>query len=300
MNLEDINEIVTTAMDTSELYRTIGILGNGGFGVVTLVENRLTKQLFALKKRLPMRLEVDHTSLISKSVVRCYDIWTDGTWDYELLEYAAGGTLQDVIPARGFTARAAIYCAVMVLEGISFLHSKGIIHNDITPQNVLVFADGRAKLTDFGMAQHVTAQPASASRRRLGGTPGYIAPEVLDRNERSFSSDWWSFGALLHELYYGSPPAISQTQFCCNTDVADDFNVCDLISQLLVNNPHARISEVGIWGHPCFRNHPMATCPFRVGREPQILLQEYHRDELDQICSKFNINKPPLQPIAAQ
>jgi serine/threonine protein kinase len=291
-------------MDTNELYRTIGILGNGGFGVVTLVENRITKQLFALKKRLPMRLEVDHTRLISESVVRCYDIWSDGSWTYELLEYAAGGTLRDIIPAQGFAAKAAIYCATMVLEGISFLHANGIIHNDITPQNALVFVDGHVKLTDFGMAQHVSSPAAVTIKQRMGGTPGYIAPEVMTRGEHSFGSDWWSFGALLHELYFGSlPPSLlirPQEQLHCNTSTNDDLKLCDLISRLLVTDPITRIDEASIWRHPCFRDHPKAMCPFRVGCEPRILLQEYHRDELDQICSKFNINKPPLQPIAAQ
>ena len=100
-----------------------------------------------------------------------------------ILELADFGSLDTHIPARGMSVNAALACMQQIFSGLAFLHSSGIVHYDIKPQNVLVFRNGRLKLTDFDISLRVGDQVVDNSddvleRYQIAGSAEYMAPEV--------------------------------------------------------------------------------------------------------------------------
>ncbi|XP_040271792.1 protein kinase C delta type-like [Bufo bufo] len=89
------------------------------------------------------------------------------------------------------------YAAELVC-GIQFLHSKGIIHRDLKPENILVAETGHIKITDFGLALDNMLGDRTATE--YAGTKGYVAPEMLAKEEYGVGVDWYSFGVILNEI----------------------------------------------------------------------------------------------------
>src|SRR5206468_270624 len=89
-----------------------------------------------------------------------------------------------------------------VAAGLAAVHEAGIVHRDVTPQNVLRMADGRPVVSDFGLATDAFESTTSIH----GGTIAYMAPEVTRGERASFASDVWSLGVLLHEIVFGERP----------------------------------------------------------------------------------------------
>ncbi|MEB3789447.1 MAG: serine/threonine protein kinase, partial [Desulfurococcales archaeon] len=128
---------------------------------------------------------------------------------YIVMEYMPGGSLRDKLEKEGRpTISEAIRIAVDIGEALSYAHHMGVIHRDLKPENVLFTEDGRAKLTDFGLAK-VMLQASMSSASGFKGTILYAAPEQVDPASYG-SPDWrtdiWQYGALLYELLTGKPP----------------------------------------------------------------------------------------------
>ena len=98
-----------------------------------------------------------------------------------------------------------IACLIMALEEV---HSEKIIHRDIKPENLIFDNDGYLRLTDFGIARYVTPDNA----KETSGTPGYMAPEVLCRNNHNLVSDFFAVGVIGHECMLGRRPYTGRTR----------------------------------------------------------------------------------------
>ncbi|MBL8798582.1 MAG: protein kinase [Planctomycetia bacterium] len=143
---------------------------------------------------------------------------------------------------------------LQLAEGVSALHDAGKLHCDIKPSNVLVTAQGRVVLLDFGLATDWHPTEAEPESVRLGGTIPYMAPEVAGGSSALPASDWYSFGVLLYEAltsrlpFQGSPKEILRAKQCLDplppgsihTDIPDDLN--RLCMELLQRRPQARPS----------------------------------------------------------
>jgi eukaryotic-like serine/threonine-protein kinase len=139
-------------------------------------------------------------------VVAVFDQGSDGPFLYLAMEYVPGRTLKEVLRERGlFSPAAALDIMTGVLDGLAAAHASGIVHRDVKPENVLVTADGRLKVADFGLAR---AQAAAAHTRAglLIGTVAYLPPEQVTGAASGPRSDVYSAGVVLFELLTGRQP----------------------------------------------------------------------------------------------
>jgi serine/threonine protein kinase len=131
-------------------------------------------------------------------LVRVFDFSGDGLRPYLVMEYVPGGNLADRLRDSQEATWDVEVLARELLDALGYVHRSGVIHRDIKPGNVLIGSDGRARLTDFGIAQ-----PSDASRlTRTGmviGSERYIAPEVMRGQPASERSDLYSLGVLIDQ-----------------------------------------------------------------------------------------------------
>ncbi len=138
------------------------------------------------------------------NVVNVYDVGTyKGLW-YMVMELVDGITLKEYISKKGrLSWKEAISVSIQVCSGIQAAHSKGIIHRDIKPQNIIISKDGKVKVTDFGIARATTAQTTTTS---MMGSVHYTAPEQARRGYSDIRSDIYSMGITMYEMVTGHVP----------------------------------------------------------------------------------------------
>ncbi len=119
---------------------------------------------------------------------------------YELLK---GKTLKEVLDNRGkLSLDESLDFMCQILDGVSEIHNKEVVHNDLKPDNLLLLSDGTIKIVDFGIASHVF----SKENRETLGSVSYVAPEVLTNKKYSYQSDIYSLGIILFEFLTGKLP----------------------------------------------------------------------------------------------
>lgn len=199
-----------------ERYQVKEVIGRGGMGVVLRAYDRALDGDVAVKllrpelqpeRRWAERLarEVRLARQISHpNVCRVFDFEQAEGHVFLVMELAAGtlGTelASGELASRGFAARLAE--ARAVAAGLAAIHEAGVVHGDVSPQNVLRMADGRLVVSDFGLAR----EPTDTTTFH-GGTVAYMAPEIVLGGRASFASDVWSLGVVAHEMLFGSRPA---------------------------------------------------------------------------------------------
>jgi eukaryotic-like serine/threonine-protein kinase len=198
-------------------YNVLSRIGAGGMADVYLAEDRLLGRKVALKL-LQHRFAADHEfverfkreaqSAAGLSHPNVVSIFDRGEWDgtyYIAMEYLPGRSLKSVLREHGPLApKDAIDIVVQILLAARFAHKRGIIHRDIKPHNVILDEEGRAKVSDFGIAR------AGASDMTLTGsimgTAQYLSPEQAQGHAVSESSDLYAVGVVLYELLTGAVP----------------------------------------------------------------------------------------------
>lgn len=188
-------------------------IGQGGSGQVFRAWDRVLGEPVALKilrpdraqekgwiKRLAREVKVAR-AIRHPNVCRVFDLGNvDEHW-FVSMELASGGTLRDTLrsnqerPLSDRLADARAVCA-----GLAAIHTVGIIHRDVTPQNLLRMDDGRLVLSDFGLAVQGGVTTVH------GGTPSYMAPETAMGHGSNQRSDVWQLGTVLHEIVFGLRP----------------------------------------------------------------------------------------------
>ena len=162
--------------------------------------------------------------LSHQNVVAVFDQGADGSFLYLAMEYVPGRTLKEVLRDRGrFSPATALEIMTGVLAGLAAAHASGIVHRDIKPENVLLTADGRVKVADFGLAR---AQSAAGHTRAglLIGTVSYVPPEQVTGGSTGPGGDVYSAGVMLFELLTGRLPFTGDTPLAVayqhvNTDI---------------------------------------------------------------------------------
>src|ERR1700730_2345634 len=149
--------------------------------------------------------------LSQQNVVAVYDQGADGPFLYLAMEYVPGRTLKELLRERGrFPPATALEIMSGVLGGLAAAHASGIVHRDVKPENVLVTADGRVKVADFGLARALSV----AGHTRAGlliGTVAYVPPEQVTGGATGPRGDVYSAGVMLFELLTGRLPFTGDT-----------------------------------------------------------------------------------------
>ncbi len=198
------------------------LLGTGGMASVWLAADarlerdvavKVLSDVLALDQDYVARFEREArlaAGLSHSHLVSIFDYSVHGTRPYLVLEYVAGGTLADRLRAPQDPKWDPMVLARELLDAISYIHKAGVIHRDIKPANVLIGTDGRARLTDFGIAQPSGATRITSTGQVIG-TQRYIAPEIMTGHPANERSDLYACGVLLGEcLKPGAPAQLSQ------------------------------------------------------------------------------------------
>jgi len=203
-------------------YRIVRKLGTGGMANVYLAEDEVLGRRVAIKILNDRHAGDDQfverfrreaknaASLSHPNIVSIYDRGeAEGTY-YIAMEYLDGRSLKELIVARGpAPVNVSIDYARQILAAIRFAHRHGIVHRDIKPHNVLVDAEGRLKVTDFGIARAGTSQMTEAGS--IIGTAQYLSPEQAKGAPVDQTSDLYSVGVVLYELLTGVVPFSGDT-----------------------------------------------------------------------------------------
>ncbi len=203
-------------------YRVLSRLGSGGMADVYLAEDRLLGRQLAVKvlhhhfaedQEFVERFRREASSAAALSHPNIVAIFDRGEWNgtyYIAMEYVAGRSLKTVVREQGaLDPAAAIDIVTQVLRAARFAHKRGVIHRDLKPHNVILDEEGRARVTDFGIAK------AGASDMTLTGsimgTAQYLSPEQAQGQTVSGRSDLYAVGIILYELLTGSVPFDGET-----------------------------------------------------------------------------------------
>src|SRR5438093_7585493 len=140
------------------------------------------------------------------NIVTVIDRGEEDGRQFIVFEFIDGKTLKQCLDEGGpMTVRRALELAVQIARGLAFAHGQGLVHRDVKPQNVILNGDGRAKVTDFGIARSLEVQGVTQSGAVLG-TSNYIAPEQASGQPVDRTTDVYSLGVVLFELLTGEVP----------------------------------------------------------------------------------------------
>ncbi len=209
-------------------YRILQHLGEGGMGTVYKALDAHLDRFVAIKVLLPERagdpgrnrrfvLEAKAASgLNHPNIVTIYDADQREGVDFIAMEYIAGATIENVVPRRGMPLGTALRYAIQIADALAAAHAAGIVHRDLKPANVMVMADGRVKILDFGLAKPLGMTPSAGEgataetlseeltgEGRIVGTVSYMSPEQAQGKRVDSRSDIFSFGSILYEMVTG-------------------------------------------------------------------------------------------------
>jgi serine/threonine-protein kinase len=208
----------------SDRYRLEAKLGSGGMSTVYLARDEVLDRPVAVK--LMHQEMTEHqdqlerfnqearavAKLSNPNVVAVIDAGEDGGRPYIVFEYVQGETLKQRISRVGaLDATEALAYGVEVAQGLSVAHEREMVHRDVKPQNVLIDATGRAKLTDFGISRQLNDEGVTATGKVIG-TTDYVAPEQAMGKDVDPRSDIYSLGIVLYEMLTGDVPFEAENQ----------------------------------------------------------------------------------------
>jgi serine/threonine protein kinase len=219
-------------------YRLLGPLGQGGMGTVWRARDEVLGREVAVKEvrapsglpasdvqRLYARLEREAWAaarVSHRNVVTVYDVATEDSRPWIVMELIRGLALSDVLDAEGpMSPQRAAHIGAEVLAALRSAHGSGVLHRDVKPGNVLLANDGRVVLTDFGIAM-VEGTSALTMTGELIGSPEFLAPERALGRTPGPESDLWSLGVLLYAAAEGNSPFRQNTPLNTLRAVVDE------------------------------------------------------------------------------
>jgi eukaryotic-like serine/threonine-protein kinase len=202
----------------AERYELEELVGHGGMSSVYKARDSLLERHVALKilheqyvadEDFVERFKREARSVAQlqhPNIVTVIDRGEEDGRQYIVFEYIDGENLKEHVARKGrLDVQEALEIAVEVARGLAFAHQQGLVHRDVKPQNVLLNGDGRAKVTDFGIARSLDVDGLTQTGSVLG-TSNYIAPEQASGQRVDAQTDVYALGAVLYELLTGDVP----------------------------------------------------------------------------------------------
>ncbi|XP_030635869.1 serine/threonine-protein kinase 4-like [Chanos chanos] len=256
-----------------EVFDVLEKLGEGSYGSVFKAHHKETGEIVAIKQ---VPVESDLQEIIkeisimqqcnSPHVVRYYGSYFKDSDLWIVMEYCGAGSVSDIIRLRNKTLTEDEIATILqsTLKGLEYLHFMRKIHRDIKAGNILLNAEGQAKLADFGVAGQLT--DTMAKRNTVIGTPFWMAPEVIQEIGYNCVADIWSLGITAIEMAEGKPPYADihpmRAIFMIPTNPPPTFKNPDMwseqfrdfVTQCLVKNPENRATATQLLQHPFIKN----------------------------------------------
>ncbi|XP_022047683.1 calcium/calmodulin-dependent protein kinase type IV [Acanthochromis polyacanthus] len=255
-----------------DFYTLSAELGRGATSVVYRCEEKQTQKPYAvkvLKKTIDKKIVRTEIGVLLRlshpNIIQLKEIFETDTDIALVLELVTGGELFDRIVERGYySERDAAHVIKQILEAVAYLHENGVVHRDLKPENLLyadLSLDAPLKIADFGLSKIIDDQ---VTMKTVCGTPGYCAPEILRGNAYGPEVDMWSVGVILYILLCGFEPFFDPRgdQYMYSRILNCDYefvspwwdevslNAKDLVSKLIVLDPHKRLSVREALQHP--------------------------------------------------
>lgn len=251
----------------SELYKLGKQLGEGAFSVVKDGNHKQSGESYAIKIVTKAKLTHEDEEALKdeigvlrelkhQHIIRLYDVFDEAQYYYLVTEKMSGGELFDRIVQKSYynEKEARDVCKIL-FDALEYCHVRKVAHRDLKPENLLLLSDHNdsdIKIADFGFAKKVK-EPNSLTTQC--GTPGYVAPEILEGVPYDTKADMWSLGVIVYILLGGYPPFIEQNQRDLFRKIRKgqyefheeywgqvSTDAKDLISSLLTVSPSRRLS----------------------------------------------------------
>jgi len=198
-------------------YEIIELLSEGGMGVVYRARDLTLDRPVALKFPLPSALDSERAkerflrearaaaALSHPGIATVYEVAESELGMFIAMEFVPGRTVKELLREGTLPLHRALEIARQVAEALAAAHERGVVHRDIKSANIIVSADGRSKITDFGLALR-TAGGQRSTTGAIQGTAAYMSPEQLRGDPVDRRTDLWSFGVVLYEMIAGTLP----------------------------------------------------------------------------------------------
>ncbi len=257
-------------------YRILSKLGSGGMGVVYSAHDEQLHRDVAIKvlqveavadetarsrlvreARLASQLNHPHISTI-------YEVGDAEGIAYIAMELLEGRSLDLVLGSRGLPVETVSRYGAQIADALAYAHEHGVVHRDLKCSNVIVMADGRVKVLDFGLARRLeTAEEGGVTRTLqnltesgvIVGTPHYMAPEILRGGAANARSDLWALGVVLYEMASGARPFRGSTAIELSGVILNEppeplptrvpASLAAIIDRCLAKDPSQRYRQAG-------------------------------------------------------
>lgn len=199
-------------------YEILDILGVGGMAIVYKARCRVLNRYVAIKMLKEEFLQDEEfrrrfynesqavAKLSHNNIVAVYDVARTDTQDYIVMELIDGISLKEYLQKKGHLSwQETVFFAQQIAKGLSHAHSRGIIHQDIKPHNIMLLRDGTVKVTDFGIARLESNQETRVVQEAIGSVH-YIAPEQAKGSSIDARADLYSLGVVMYEMLTGKLP----------------------------------------------------------------------------------------------
>ena len=253
-----------------ERYEIISQLGQGGMGAVYKARDNELDRLVALKiirpelttnpemlKRFKQELILAR-QVTHRNVIRIFDLGQADGFKFITMEYLEGQDLRAVLREKGkLPPEDAAKIILQICRALEAAHSEGVIHRDLKPQNIMMDANGRAYVMDFGIARSAYL-PGMTQTGALVGTPEYMSPEQAKGEKLDERSDLFSLGVILYELIVGKSPYYSDTPLATlwkriqekappliEADATIPQPLSDIVAKALEIEPENRFANAG-------------------------------------------------------
>src|SRR3954469_3667662 len=206
-------------------YEILEEIGRGGMGVIYRARQRHSRRIVAVKRVLSYHSDSRETlarfrreaqaaaSLDHPNILPIYEVSeSEDGLPYFSMKFAPGGTLQQVAPALRKEPRQCVALVAKITRAVQYAHSRGILHRDLKPGNILLDGLGEPLVSDFGLAKWLDTSSDLTRTLTIFGTPGYIAPEQASAAAKNLTpaADIYSIGAVLFDLFTGQTPFLGE------------------------------------------------------------------------------------------